>query len=91
MAGVANLSLWLGWLRSRECFDLCWSDITVVCPKDAARVNLPPHTGMVAYDMQPETKSSHHTCIDVLMAYCTLSGLNLGQWIHHLQHSALIP
>ena len=36
MAGLANLSLWLGWLRSRECFDLSWSDITVVRPEDAA-------------------------------------------------------
>jgi hypothetical protein len=91
MAGLANLTLWLGWLRSRECFDLCWSDITVVCPSDAASVDLPPNTGMVAFDMQPETKSSRNTRVDVLMAFCTLSGLNLGKWIYRVQRHSGIP
>jgi hypothetical protein len=91
MAGLANLSLWLGWLRSRECFDLSWSDITVIRPADAASVDLPPRTGMVAFDMQPETKSSRNSRVDVLMAYCTLSGLNLGRWIYRVQRSAGIP
>ena len=91
MAGLANLSLWLGWLRSRECFDLCWSDVTVVRPEDSERVDLPPGTGMVTFDMQPETKSSRATRVDVLMAYCTLSGLNLGRWVYRAQHCCGIP
>jgi hypothetical protein len=78
MAGLANLALWLGWLHSPKCFDLSWSDVTVICPADAASVDLPPHTGMVAFDMQPETKASRNSRMDILMAYCTLSGLNLG-------------
>lgn len=91
LAGLANLALWLGWLRSRECFDLTWADVTVVRPEDAASVDLPPHTGMVAFDMQPETKSSRHTRVDVLMAYCTLSGLNLGKWVFRAQRALQIP
>ena len=46
---------------------------------------------MVAYDMQPETKSSRHTRVDFLMAYCTLSGLHLGKWVYRTQHTSGIP
>ena len=28
LAGLANVTFWLGWLRSRECFDLRWCDVT---------------------------------------------------------------
>jgi hypothetical protein len=91
LAGLANLSLWLGWLRSRETFDLEWSDVTVVRPEDAAMADLPPNCGMVAYDMQPETKSSRSVRVDVLMAYQTLSGFSLGKWIYRCQRASAIP
>ena len=80
LAGLANLLLWLGWLRSSEVFSLCWSDIGVTVPRDGPSVDLPPGCGMLALSLLPETKSSRTTTADVLVAYRTLSGLCIGQW-----------
>jgi hypothetical protein len=39
LAGLATLSLWLGWLRSMETFSLEWRDIEVVDPATLLRIN----------------------------------------------------
>ncbi|CAJ1938790.1 unnamed protein product [Cylindrotheca closterium] len=36
LAGLANLTLWLGWLQSSECFGLNWEDCSLVEPADHA-------------------------------------------------------
>ena len=80
LAGLANLLLWLGWLRSSEVFSLCWSDVELTSPRDGPLVDLPPGCGMLALSLLPETKSSRTDSADVVVAYRTLSGLCVGRW-----------
>jgi hypothetical protein len=56
LAGLANLFLWLGWLRSSECWELSWADLLVIEPADSATVDLPTGCGMVSGRLAPETK-----------------------------------
>ena len=49
LAGFANLALWLGWLRSSECFDAEWTDISAVEPHQSARHDLPPDSGWFSF------------------------------------------
>jgi hypothetical protein len=82
LAGLANLFLWLGWLRSSECWELSWADLLVIEPADSATVDLPTGCGMVSGRLAPETKSARSHRPDVPMAYKSLSGLHLGKWFH---------
>ncbi|CAJ1960563.1 unnamed protein product, partial [Cylindrotheca closterium] len=41
LAGLANLVLWLGWLRSAECFGLNWEDCSILEPEDYGQADLP--------------------------------------------------
>ncbi len=82
LAGLANLFLWLGWLRSSECWDLTWEDLMVIEPADSATVDLPTGCGMVSGRLAPETKSARSHRPDVPMAYKSLSGFHLGKWFH---------
>jgi hypothetical protein len=78
-AGLANLSLWLGWLRSAENFELQWAQVSMVEPADGPSVDLPRGCGVVQYFMQPETKSSRSQTADVVIAAKTLSGYRIGR------------
>jgi hypothetical protein len=82
LAGLANLFLWLGWLRSSECWALSWEDLMVIEPADSATVDLPTGFGMVSGCLAPETKSARSHRPDVPMAYKSLSGFHLGKWFH---------
>jgi integrase len=82
LAGLANLFLWLGWLRSSECWDLTWEDLMVIEPADSATVDLPTGCGMVSGRLAPKTKSAWSHRPDVPMAYKLLSGFHLGKWFH---------
>jgi hypothetical protein len=84
-AGLANLSLWLGWLRSAENFELQWSQVSMVEPADGPSVDLPRGCGVVQYFMQPETKSSRSQTADVVIAAKTLSGYRIGRWLHRVR------
>jgi hypothetical protein len=43
--GLLNTVLWLGWLRSMETFNIKWSDVDLILPKDGPLVDLPPQCG----------------------------------------------
>ena len=81
-AGLANLLLWLGWLRSSEVFNLRWEDLECVPPSRGDEYELPPGVGVIFARLLPETKSSRAATADVVMAYKTLSGLHLGKWFN---------
>lgn len=83
-AGFATAALWLGWLRSGELFKRSFSDVRVVEPCDAARVDLPTGVGMVAVSLGLDTKGRRDLCADVVMAYCSYSGIHIGRWFHRL-------
>jgi hypothetical protein len=88
LAGLANLALWLGWLRSSETFGLTWADLVVIEPEDSGTVDLPPGCGMVSCRLAPETKSARSHRPDVPMAYKSLSGYHIGKWFHRARHSS---
>lgn len=87
LAGLANLLLWLGWLRSSEAFGLAWSDLHVIEPCDSAIVDLPEGCGLVSCRLGPETKSARTHRADVPLAYKTLSGFHIGKWFHRARHT----
>jgi hypothetical protein len=88
LAGFATLLLWLGWLRSSETFDACWSDFDVVEPEDGPTMDLPRGCGVVGVRLGPETKSSRNKPVDMSMAYQTLSGYHVGKWFHRARRSS---
>ena len=88
LAGFANLSLWLGWLRSGEKFGLNWEDCAVTEPANGPSKDLPVGIGAVCLRMLPETKSARSHRPDVVMAYLTLSGYHIGKWFHRARHWA---
>lgn len=85
LAGFANLTLWLGWLRTSECFGLQWNDCTVLVPARARELDLPSGCGLVTLRLAPETKSMRSRRPDVILAYETMSGLNLGKWVYRVR------
>ena len=64
-AGLANLLLWLGWLRSGELFGLTGQDIEVTLPVDGPRKDLPAGMGCLLLRLQEETKSDRTRRADV--------------------------
>lgn len=81
LAAVANLTFWLGWLRSMEAFNLCWTDLTVITPAQGPTADLPADIGAVLLRLTPETKSCRFSNGDVAIAFTTASELSLGKWI----------
>lgn len=84
LAGLANLLLWLGWLRSMETFSLTYADVLVVDPSDGRVYELPAGLGMLLLRLLPQTKSNRNTRADVVIAHTTLSGLSPGRWCERL-------
>ena len=84
-AACANLFLWLGWLRSRELFDLRWRDVLLVDPADGPSKDLPPGTGALILSLNAQTKTHRSSTATVPIAYRTISGLEPGRWFHRLQ------
>jgi hypothetical protein len=78
--GLANLLLYLGWLRFSETFTAPWAGFDVVDPCDAATVDLPEKVGQFRLSLCAETKSARDHTADVVMAFQTLSGYYLGHW-----------
>jgi hypothetical protein len=87
-AGLANLSLWLGWLRSRETFGLQWHEVVSVDPLDGPSVDLPRGVGVTQFFVGPETKSNRSQTADVIMASKTISGFNIGRWLQRVRVSS---
>ena len=83
-AQCVELIAWLGWLRSSEIFNLKMEDIELVPPNDGAVYNLPPNVGAILLTLLPSTKSSRNRQVDVVIAWETSSGLQLGYWLSRL-------
>jgi hypothetical protein len=91
IAGFANLMFYLGWLRGGELFDATLDDLVVTPPEEAATKGLPPGIGVIELSLLPETKSDPSKTADIVVAFCTLSGLNLGKWASRLaEHESVI-
>jgi hypothetical protein len=88
LAGLANTSLWLGWLHSSENFNLPWEYVNLVEPKDGPTVDLPRGVGVVQYFMRPKTKSNRSQVADVVIAGKTMLGYRLSRWVHHARDSS---
>ena len=91
LAGFANLALWLGWLRSAECFGINWEDAHALEPLDSAQADLPTDCGMVDLRLNPVTKSDRARTADVLIAYNTRSGLSIGKWFRRAKRYRARP
>jgi hypothetical protein len=82
LAGLSNVTLWLGWLRTSEVYGTEWRDFVVVEPHDGPQVDLPVGCGMVGCRLLAKTKSNRTSRSDCLMAYQTISGYSPGKWFH---------
>lgn len=82
LAGLANLVLWLGWLRTSEAFSATWEDWSVCEPENGPAQDLPVGCGLVSLTLSPETKSHRSRKADVIMSYRTMSGYCIGKWFH---------
>ena len=80
IAALANLVMWLGWLRTSEAFSLAWADVSVLHPSRAAERDLPANVGLLSLLLLPETKSSRTARADVIIAFTSASGLRAGRW-----------
>ena len=83
-AQVAELVLWLGWLRSSETFGLRVADIEITPPKDHGKYDLPPDVGVILLRLLSTTKSQRDKHADMVIAFTTSSGLSLGYWLQEL-------
>jgi hypothetical protein len=91
-AGLANVLLWLGWLRASELFNLTHDDLEIIEPGLGPSRDLPSGMGAVILHLSPETKSSRSTRADVVIAYRTVSGHRPGLWAERLtQATAHLP
>ena len=84
-AGLANCSLWLGWLRSSELFGLTFDGTSTIEPQHASMVDLPRGVGAVQYSLLPETKSMRDVTANCVMAYETFGGFSIGKWFHRVR------
>lgn len=83
-AAFANLNLWCGWLRATENFSLCFCDVACTPPAHGALWDLPPGVGCLQERLLEQTKSSPTRTADLILAYCTGSGLAPGYWFERL-------
>jgi hypothetical protein len=86
-AGLANLQFFLGWFRPSELFDSRWNRYEVTEPQDGPNHDLPVGIGVIRLIMGPETKSDRTFSPDVIMAYTTISGFQIGRWFHRLRNA----
>ena len=84
LAGLANILLWLSWLRGGELFRLRWADLGIIWPHEGPSYDLPMNTGALALRLTPETKSNRVTSVDVVVALKSATGLNLEKWIRRV-------
>jgi hypothetical protein len=83
-AGLLNLVLWLGWLRSAEAFNTTLDSTIVILPRDGPTVDLPKNIGLLLLQLLPETKSSRSITADVVIAFSTVSGYHPGLWYRRM-------
>jgi hypothetical protein len=89
-AATTHLLSYIGWLRALETFGVTWGDVVLVEPADGPTVGLPPGIGVILIKLLAQTKSSQTATANMVLAYTTVSGLSLGNWLHRL-HACLTP
>jgi hypothetical protein len=77
LAGLANVLLWLGWLRSSELFSLRWEDIFVLAHTD---LDLPRGNDALILQLQHQTKTNRMRRADMVIACTTQSGYRPHSW-----------
>jgi hypothetical protein len=90
-AAVTNLLAWLAWLRAMETFSVKWAGIDITRPENGPQHGLPAGMGIVQVDFLDQTKSSQAQTADMVVAYQTASGKNLGWWLETLWASLPYP
>jgi len=81
LAGLLNLTLWLGWLRARESLDLQWNRITVLdTPELISSQDLPPGVGAALLQLGPETKTHRTVSADCVLSLRTAAGFDWHFW-----------
>ena len=93
-AGLLNLILWLGWLRSAEALSLRWCDVSLIPPHLSSAADLPKGLGALTLKLDPATKTSRTLTVDVVIAYECRSGLSAGWWYERLlalQTNSTVP
>lgn len=93
-AALANLFLWLGWLRASELFGLRICDITIIRPQEGQMHDLPRGVGALLLRLAPETKSQRGFAVDVPLAYATKAGFKPGLWMERFlasHHGVVCP
>jgi hypothetical protein len=88
-AAMTYLFAYLGWLCGQETFGITWGDVAIVKPMDGPTLGLPVGIDTLMINILLHTKSSQPATADVITAYCTPSGLELGLWAYWLR--ALLP
>ena len=78
LAGFANVTFWLAWLRSSETFSLLWSDLEWFLPEEGPTIDLPPDCGALLYKLLPQTKSARDRRADVVVAIRVASTRGAG-------------
>jgi hypothetical protein len=84
-AATANLMAYLGWFRGTELFNAEANELTIIPPVDGRIHGLPPNLGAVLLNLLMETKSNPCQVANLVMAYETLSGLQLGFWVTEIR------
>ena len=85
-ANVAEAMAWLGWLRASEVFSVEWGDVSETHPSDHALHDFPPGAGAVFLRLLESTKSDQTKQADVVIAYESSAGIQLGFWLQELRH-----
>lgn len=83
-AAITNLMAWLAWLRAMETFTIRWDSLQVTQPPDGPQQGLPVGMGVIEVNLPLQTKSSQSRTADMVIAYETGSGKNLGWWLETL-------
>ena len=86
---LANLFLWLGWLRSNECFTLTWKDVTSIHPSRSAEFELPTGLGFFDLRLDSETKINRIWRVDMIIAHQSLSGFQPTRWFRRVRSLSL--
>jgi hypothetical protein len=83
-AAITKLLAWLAWLRAMEAFLVQWIDITITLPADGPHEGLLIGMGVVLVSLLAQTKSDQSRAADMVIAYETALGNNLGWWLDAL-------
>ena len=84
LAGLANVILWLGWLRGGEAFGINQKDVRLILPRDGPAHDLPERVGAILIRMI-EDKTHKDYEFDVVISFRCRTGLCAGKWLRRAQ------